>query len=70
MKSNTNGADFTSTFGQPNAQGTLGSYYYEISDSNHGSVYLEIGAPNGEIAYVNLVDDLNWIECILEESEE
>ena len=63
-------SEFNEAFGLPNAKGALWTYYYEITDIDGSTKYLEIGAPDGEkITYANIVGEFEYIRCILEEPE-
>ncbi|MBQ2988343.1 MAG: DUF5104 domain-containing protein [Clostridia bacterium] len=54
------------TFGLPNAKGALGTYYYEITETDGTIQYLEIGAPNGdEITFVKIVGEFEYIRRVL-----
>ena len=67
LNNTTNFSSFTSTFGVSNAKDSLGTYYYEIKETDGRTAYLEIGTEDDEILYANLVDDFNYIKCVLEE---
>ena len=57
-------------FGEPNAIGVLWTYYYEVTENDGITKYVEIGVPNNdEIEYANIVGEFEFIKCILEENE-
>lgn len=63
-------SEFIEVFGLPNAKGELWTYYYEITEIDGSTKYLEIGAPDGEkITYANIVGEFEYIRGILEEPE-
>ncbi len=63
-------AEFNKRFGLPNAQGVRWAYFYEITETDGTTKYLEIGTPDGdEITYANIVGEFEYIRCILEEIE-
>jgi hypothetical protein len=63
-------SEFIEVFGLPNARGELWTYYYEITEIDGSTKYLEIGAPDGEkITYANIVGEFEYIRGILEEPE-
>ena len=62
--------EFMEAFGQPNSQGSLWTYYYEITETDGSAKYLEIGVPDGEnIEYANIIGEFEFIRSILEEAE-
>lgn len=62
--------EFMEAFGQPNSQGSLWTYYYEITETDGSAKYLEIGVPDGEnIEYANIIGEFKFIRSILEEAE-
>ena len=62
--------EFMEAFGQPNSQGLLWTYYYEITETDGSAKYLEIGVPDGEnIEYANIIGEFEFIRSILEEAE-
>lgn len=62
--------EFMKEFGQPNSQGSLWTYYYEITETDGSAKYLEIGVPDGEnIEYANIIGEFEFIRSILEEAE-
>ncbi|MBE6559316.1 MAG: DUF5104 domain-containing protein [Ruminococcaceae bacterium] len=70
LEKNKSVAEFSETFGMPNAKGDLWTYYYEITDADGTIQYLEIGAPDGdEITYANIVGEFEYIRCIFEKIE-
>ena len=62
--------EFMEAFGQPNSQGSLWTYYYEITETDGSAKYLEIGVSDGEnIEYANIIGEFEFIRSILEEAE-
>ena len=62
--------EFMEAFGQPNSQGSLWTYYYEITETDGSAKYLEIGVPDGEnIEYANIIGEFEFIRNIFEEAE-
>ena len=62
--------EFMEAFGQPNSQGLLWTYYYEITETDGSAKYLEIGVPDGEnIEYANIIGEFEFIRNILGEAE-
>ncbi len=62
--------EFIKVFGQPNAQGLLWTYYYEITENDGSVKYFEIGVPNSkDIEYVNIVGEFEFIRSILEQAK-
>ena len=58
--------EFMEAFGQPNSQGSLWTYYYEITETDGSAKYLEIGVPDGEnIEYANIIGEFEFIRNIL-----
>ena len=70
LESNKSFSEFKEMFGEPNAIGALWTYYYEVTENDGFTKYVEIGVPNNdEIEYANIVGEFEFIKCILEKNE-
>ncbi|MBE6639008.1 MAG: DUF5104 domain-containing protein [Ruminococcaceae bacterium] len=67
LQSSDDWSAFVAKFGQPNAKGVTENCYYEIQESADKVIYLEIAVQDEEIIYANLVDEFDYIRCVLEE---
>ncbi len=71
LNKNRNLDEFYNKFGLPNAKGILWTYYYEITETDGTTKYLEIGCPNGdEIAYANIVSEFEFIRSVIKENKQ
>lgn len=62
--------EFKNSFGQPNANGALWTYFYEVKEKDGTLKYLELGVSNSNtIIYANVVGDFEFVRVIFEENE-
>ena len=62
--------EFKNAFGQPNANGALWTYFYEVKEKDGTLKYLELGVSNSNtIIYANVVGDFEFVRVIFEENE-